>query len=186
MLVLHVHIRCSSLSITTPLTFLATEFHVQSVLHGQVSLAAVNQMYVIHESMNGCFTLYTSFLLPWKPEFRTNQYNNIFQSLIYLLKCLHKMSWFVSYHIMSLLIVIYRPALELINYWTWLFKENKIPLTQQTTQYQNRQTNELAFHSVAVITNMQMLLGRVAFIGYYLVLIFEPAVWDRNMSWYAM
>ena len=27
---------------------------VQSILQGQVSLAAVNQIYVIHEAMNGC------------------------------------------------------------------------------------------------------------------------------------
>ena len=30
---------------------------VQSVLHGQVSLAAVNQIHVIHKDMNGCKTL---------------------------------------------------------------------------------------------------------------------------------
>ena len=45
---------CGSLSITTPLSLLANEFDVQSILHGQVSLAAVNQIYVIHEAMNGC------------------------------------------------------------------------------------------------------------------------------------
>ena len=32
-------------------------FDVQSVLHGQVSLAAVNQIWVIHEAMNGCKNL---------------------------------------------------------------------------------------------------------------------------------
>ena len=53
-LVLHVRIRCGSLSITTPVSLLANEFDVRSVLHGQVSLAAVNQIYVIHEAMNGC------------------------------------------------------------------------------------------------------------------------------------
>ena len=37
--------RCQSL--------LANEFGVQSVLYGQVSLAAVNQICVIHEAMNG-------------------------------------------------------------------------------------------------------------------------------------
>ena len=31
---------------------LANEFGVRSVLHGQVSLAAVNQIYVFHEAMN--------------------------------------------------------------------------------------------------------------------------------------
>ena len=45
---------CGSLSITTPVSLLANEFDVRSVLHGQVSLAAVNQIYVIHEAMNGC------------------------------------------------------------------------------------------------------------------------------------
>ena len=30
------------------------EFDVQSVLHRQVSLAAVNHIYVIHEEMSGC------------------------------------------------------------------------------------------------------------------------------------
>ena len=55
---LHVRIRCDSLSITTPLSLLANEFDVRSVLHGHVSsLAAVNQIYVIHEAMNGCKNL---------------------------------------------------------------------------------------------------------------------------------
>ena len=53
-LVLHMHLRCGSLSITTPVSLLANEFDVRSVLHGQVSLAAVNQMYVFHEAMDGC------------------------------------------------------------------------------------------------------------------------------------
>ena len=39
-------------SVTTPVTFLANEFDVRSVLHMHVSLAAVNQIYVIHEVMN--------------------------------------------------------------------------------------------------------------------------------------
>ena len=53
MLVLHVRLRCGSLSITTPVPLLANEFDVPSVLQGQVSLAAVNQIHVIHEAMNG-------------------------------------------------------------------------------------------------------------------------------------
>ena len=53
-LVLHVRIRCGSLSFTTPVSLLANEFDVRSVLHGQVSLAAVNQIYIFHEAMNGC------------------------------------------------------------------------------------------------------------------------------------
>ena len=44
---------CDSLSITTPVSLLAIEFDVRSVLHGQVSMAAVNQIFVIHEAMNG-------------------------------------------------------------------------------------------------------------------------------------
>ena len=36
---------------------LANEFDVYSVLHGQVSLAAVNNMYVFHEALNGCKNL---------------------------------------------------------------------------------------------------------------------------------
>ena len=55
-LVLHVRIRCSSLSITTP-ALLANEFDVQNVLHGQVSLAAVNHICVFHEAMNSCKNL---------------------------------------------------------------------------------------------------------------------------------
>ena len=45
---------CGSLSITTPVSLLANEFDIRIVLHGQVSLAAVNKMYLIHEAMNGC------------------------------------------------------------------------------------------------------------------------------------
>ena len=43
-----------SMSITTQVSLLAIELDVQSVLHGQVRLAAVNQICVIHEAMNGC------------------------------------------------------------------------------------------------------------------------------------
>ena len=35
-------------------SLLANEFDVWSVLHRQVSLAAVNRIYVVHEAMNGC------------------------------------------------------------------------------------------------------------------------------------
>ena len=54
MFVLHARIRCGSLSITTPMSLLANEFDDRSVLLGQVSVAAVNQIYVFHEAMNGC------------------------------------------------------------------------------------------------------------------------------------
>ena len=55
--VLHVRLRCGSLKITTPVSLLANEFDVRSVLHGQMSLAAVNQICVIYEAMNGCKTI---------------------------------------------------------------------------------------------------------------------------------
>ena len=42
-LILHVRLRCGSLSIITPVSLLGNEFDVRSVLHGQVSLAAINQ-----------------------------------------------------------------------------------------------------------------------------------------------
>ena len=54
---LHVQLSCGSLSITTPVSLLANEFNVQSLLHGQVNLAAVNQNCVIDEAMNGCKNL---------------------------------------------------------------------------------------------------------------------------------
>ena len=51
---LHVPIRYGSLSITTPVSLLANKFDVRSVLHGQMSLAAVSYIYDLHEVMNGC------------------------------------------------------------------------------------------------------------------------------------
>ena len=56
-LVLHVPLRCGLLSITTPVTLLANEIDVRSVSHGQVSLAAVNQICVMHKAMNCCENL---------------------------------------------------------------------------------------------------------------------------------
>ena len=53
-LVLHMRIRCGLLSITTSVSILANELDVRSTLHGQVSLATVNHIYVIHEVMNSC------------------------------------------------------------------------------------------------------------------------------------
>ena len=50
-------IRCGSLPITTPVSRLANEFNVRNVLRGQVSLAAVNHIYVLGEAMNGCKNL---------------------------------------------------------------------------------------------------------------------------------
>ena len=43
-LVLHVQLRCGSLSITPPVSHLQNEFDVRSELHRQVSLVAVNQI----------------------------------------------------------------------------------------------------------------------------------------------
>ena len=41
----------------TSVFFMVNELDVQSELHEQVSLAAVNQIHVIHETMNGCKNL---------------------------------------------------------------------------------------------------------------------------------
>ena len=49
----HVRLRRGSLSITTPVSLLTNLFDVRIVLHRQVSLAAVSQIYVIHKTMNG-------------------------------------------------------------------------------------------------------------------------------------
>ena len=46
-----------SLSITTPVSLLVKEIDVRSALHGQVSLASVDQILAIHEAMNGCKNL---------------------------------------------------------------------------------------------------------------------------------
>ena len=54
---LNMGLRCGWLSITTLVSLLAKEFHVRSVLHGQVGLAVVNQIYGIHEAMNDCKNL---------------------------------------------------------------------------------------------------------------------------------
>ena len=51
-LVLHVRLRCGWLSIITPVSVLANELDVRNVLHGQVSLADVIQIYVFHEAIN--------------------------------------------------------------------------------------------------------------------------------------
>ena len=56
-LALHVRLGCGSLSITTPVALLANEFDVWSVLNGQLTLEAVNQICVIHEAMNSCENL---------------------------------------------------------------------------------------------------------------------------------
>ena len=50
-------LQCGTLSITILVSLLANEFDVRSVLHGNVILAAVNQVCVIHEAMNICKNL---------------------------------------------------------------------------------------------------------------------------------
>ena len=47
---------CDSV-VRTPVSLLVNEFYLGSVLHGQVSLAAVNQICVIYEAMNDCKNL---------------------------------------------------------------------------------------------------------------------------------
>ena len=39
------------------MSHLANEFDVRSRLHGQVSLAALGQLFVVHEAMNRCKNL---------------------------------------------------------------------------------------------------------------------------------
>ena len=57
---------CGLLSITTPVSLLANEIDVGSILHGQVKLAAVNQIYVFREAMNGCKNLKIHYRLALK------------------------------------------------------------------------------------------------------------------------
>ena len=47
---------CDS-GVARPVSILANEFDVRGVLHGQMSLVAVNQIYVLNEAMNGCKNL---------------------------------------------------------------------------------------------------------------------------------
>ena len=55
----NVRLGCGSLSNTTPVSLLTNEspVDVRSILHGQMSLAAVNQIRVIHGATNGCKNL---------------------------------------------------------------------------------------------------------------------------------
>ena len=55
--VLQVRLGCGLMSITTPVSLLANGLDVRSTLHGQVSLAAANHIYVVHEAMKGCKNL---------------------------------------------------------------------------------------------------------------------------------
>ena len=68
----------SLLSITIPVSLLANELYDRSVLHGQVSLAAVNQVYLFHQAMNGCKNLKMHKRFALKMSIFTNE-----QSLTY-------------------------------------------------------------------------------------------------------
>ena len=63
---LHVQLRCGSMSNTTPELHLANEFDIQSELHGQAGLAAVNKLCVVHEALNCCKILKTHLRLALK------------------------------------------------------------------------------------------------------------------------
>ena len=52
---MHVRLGCGSLSIIIPVSLLANAFDVRSVLHGLVSLAAVNQICAKHEPLMSIF-----------------------------------------------------------------------------------------------------------------------------------
>ena len=56
-LVWHVQLGVAGCHFTSPVSLLTNEFDVVSVLHGQVSLAAVNHIYVFHEATNSCKNL---------------------------------------------------------------------------------------------------------------------------------
>ena len=47
---------CNGINLA-PVSFLANEFDVRSLLHGQMSLADANQIDVSHEAMKGCKNL---------------------------------------------------------------------------------------------------------------------------------
>ena len=51
---LHVQLGLDLLSITTPVSLLGNEFDVRNILHTQMSLAAVIQIHIFHEAINGC------------------------------------------------------------------------------------------------------------------------------------
>ena len=53
----HLHVGVAGCQSQIPVSHLVYELDVQSVLHVQVSLAAVNQIYVFHEIMKGCKNL---------------------------------------------------------------------------------------------------------------------------------
>ena len=61
--------RCQSMSL------LVNELYVQSVLHRQVTLAAVNHICVIHEAINGCKNLKIHKGLLRKCEYKSKNIN---------------------------------------------------------------------------------------------------------------
>ena len=58
------------------MSLLVNEFDVRSILHGQVSLAAVNQIYVFHEAMKGCKNLEIHLRLALKMLISKNEDQN--------------------------------------------------------------------------------------------------------------
>ena len=66
---MHVRLRCGLLSILTPISLPANEFNVLIVLHGQVSLAVVIKMCVIHEAMNTCEYLKIHYMIGFKCKY---------------------------------------------------------------------------------------------------------------------
>ena len=70
-------LRCGLLFITIPVSHLANEFDVGRPLHGQVSLAAVNQVCVIHEAMNGCKNLKIHLRITSKMQIEENDHEMV-------------------------------------------------------------------------------------------------------------
>ena len=64
---------------------LANEFDVRCVLHGQLSLSAVNQIHVFHEAMNGCKNLKINSRLALKMLIFHHEYLVLDDSMRFLL-----------------------------------------------------------------------------------------------------
>ena len=77
-LVLHVRIRCDSLSITKLCYFRPNEFDVRSVLHGQVSSAAVIYRYVFLEVLKGCRNLKIHYWLALKMYIHAQEFSALY------------------------------------------------------------------------------------------------------------
>ena len=71
------------------------KFDVRSVLHGQVSMAAVNQIYVIHHAMNGCKNLKNSL----KDCFENVNIRSIFSCIHYFVNNIIVYTFHTSVHL---------------------------------------------------------------------------------------